>query len=106
MSVEVDIDQGINIKFCFILGQTTTNTNEILKKVHGKVALFRSRRFEWFSGIWGDHECLEDEAHVGQPHSVCMSETIENVREHVTSDRRLTIQVLANELVISKEVDT
>lgn len=76
----------------------------MLKQVYGEQALSRSRTFEWYGRFRDGRESVEDDAHTGRPISVRTPETIEKVRELVTSDRRLTIRILASELNIDKEV--
>lgn len=88
------MEQIINIKFCYRLGETATKLREILNEVYGEKTLFCSRTFEWFCRLREDLDCVVDEAHCGMPHSICTPETIEKVRKQMTSDRRLTIRGL------------
>lgn len=94
----------MNIKFCFKLGKSATETYVMLKQVYGEQALSRSRTFEWYGRFRDGRESVEDVAHTGRPISVRTPETIEKVRKLVTADRRLSIRMLASELNIDKEV--
>jgi len=42
------MEQKANIKFCFKLGKTFTETFKLLKKVYGDDCLSRTRVFEWY----------------------------------------------------------
>ncbi|KFM57786.1 hypothetical protein X975_14595, partial [Stegodyphus mimosarum] len=94
----------MNIKFCFKLGKSATETHAMLKEVYGEQALSRSRTFKWYGCLQDGRESVEDDTHTGKPISVCMPETIEKVRKLVTADWRRTIGMLASELNIDKEV--
>lgn len=59
--------------------------------------------FEWLA-IFGDgRKCLEDDVHSKWSHSVHTREKNYKVAGHLTFDRQLNIQILANKLNISKE---
>lgn len=42
------VEQRIYIKFCFKLGKTATETNDMIKLTFGEDAMSRARVFEWF----------------------------------------------------------
>ena len=42
-------EQRACIKFCFKLGKTATEWQEMLKKAFGEQAMGRSQTFQWFS---------------------------------------------------------
>ncbi|XP_035226671.1 protein GVQW3-like [Stegodyphus dumicola] len=98
------MEQRMNIKFCFKLDKTAAETYEMLKKVYGEEALFRSRTYEWFEHFRDGCESVEDDPHTGRPQSVHTPEVIEKVRDLVKCDRRLTFRVIANELNMDKKI--
>ena len=85
------------------MGKIAAETFKKLKQVYGEKALSSSKTFEWFKHFRDVRESVEDDRHTGRSQSVCTPETIEKVLDMVKCDRRLTIQVLANELNMIKE---
>jgi hypothetical protein len=43
-----DMEQRAGIKFCFKLGESASETYELLQKAYGSDSLSRSTIFEWF----------------------------------------------------------
>ena len=97
------IEQRINIKFCVKLGKTSTETLKMLRDVYRDSSMSRTRVFEWHKRFVEGREDVEDDPKSGMP---CTSTdtNIEKVRQLVRSDRRLTIRVIANEVVMDEEM--
>ena len=55
------VEQRANIKFCFKLGKTFTETHQMMKKVYGDNCLSRRRIHEWFKRFYEGREALEDD---------------------------------------------
>jgi len=77
------MEQKANIKFCFKLGKTFTETFELLKKIYVDDCLFRTRVFEWYKRFQDGREVLEDDPKVGRPKNKNRKELIEKVREMI-----------------------
>jgi hypothetical protein len=82
----------VSIQFCVKLGNTSTETYEMLQTVYGDEALSRG------SG----REDLQDDPRSGRPSTSRNPDTIANFREMVIPDRRLTLR-MSDELNINKE---
>jgi hypothetical protein len=87
-------EQHSNIKFCFKLGKTFMETHRMMKNVYGDQCMSRTccyERFKRFKDSWclGRPSLSYDGAHVAQ---VC---------EIVHSNRRLTVQEIAEECNMS-----
>jgi histone-lysine N-methyltransferase SETMAR len=95
--------QRVNIKFCVKLGKTPTETCEMLQTVYGDEALSRSRVSEWFKRFNGRREDLQHDPRSGRPSTSQNADTIANVREIVTRDRRLTLRIISDESNINKK---
>lgn len=95
------MEQRTNIKFCFKLGKSATETYEMIKKVYGEDAMSRSRVFEWFARFKAGRESTEDDERTGRPRSSRMDENIERVQTLVKQDRRMTIAMIAETLNLS-----
>lgn len=96
------MEQKINTKFFLRQGK---KPQEKLKQLYEEEVLSLSRTFELFIRFPDGRVCVKDKANAECPHSVCTLETIEKVRI-LSSDCRLKIRVLANELNISNEIVT
>jgi hypothetical protein len=92
------IKQRVNIKFCVQLDKTPTETYEMLQSVYGDEALSRISVFEWFKQFKDGREDIQDDPRSGRPSTFRNADTIANVREMVTLDRRLTLRIILDEL--------
>ena len=59
------IEQRANIKFCFKLGKTFTETHQMMKKVYGDDCLSRSHIHEWFKRFEEGRKALVDDERSG-----------------------------------------
>jgi hypothetical protein len=55
------MEQRVNIKFCYKLGKTATETHEMLVQVHGTKAVSRKCVYDWFKRFRDGKETTEDE---------------------------------------------
>lgn len=97
------MEQRHNIKFCFKLGKTATETHQMLVHVYGQDAVSRKCVYEWFVRLRAGRESVEDEPRSGRPCTSRTPENTERVRVLLTNDRRLTLRLIAEELGISKD---
>jgi hypothetical protein len=59
--------------------------------------------FEWYAKIWDGCENLEDDECSGRPTAVRMPDMVETVWESISTDHRMTLQMMEKKLKISKE---
>ncbi|KAJ4451706.1 hypothetical protein ANN_03176 [Periplaneta americana] len=97
------MEQRVNIKFCYNLGKTATETHGMLVQVYGREAVSRKCVYEWFKRFREGKETIEDEPRSGRPSTSRTPEIIEKVRQMPAQDRRLTLRSIAEELDISKD---
>ncbi|XP_069670078.1 protein GVQW3-like isoform X5 [Periplaneta americana] len=97
------MEQRINIKFCYKLGKTATETHGMLVQVYGREAVSRKCVYEWFKRFREGKETIEDEPRSGRPSTSRTPEMIAKVRQMLAQDRRLTLRLIAEELDISKD---
>ncbi|GBL97478.1 Putative uncharacterized protein FLJ37770 [Araneus ventricosus] len=95
------MEQRVNIKFCFKLGKTVTETHEMLVKVYGVETVSKKCVFEWFKRFRDGKEDVEDEPRSGRPPTSTTPDNIERVRRMLADDRRLSLRMIAEELKIS-----
>ena len=61
------MEQQVNIKFCYKLGKTATETHEMLVQVYGIEAVSRKCVYDWFKRFHDGKETTEDEPRSGRP---------------------------------------
>ncbi|GFS71524.1 histone-lysine N-methyltransferase SETMAR [Nephila pilipes] len=61
----------------------------------------RSRVFEWFARFRDGREAMDDDERCGRPRSSRTDENVEIVQALVRSDRRMTIEMIAESLNMS-----
>ncbi|GBN04084.1 Putative uncharacterized protein FLJ37770 [Araneus ventricosus] len=95
------MDQRVNIKFCFKLDNTATETHEMLVEVYGVEAVSKKCVFEWFKRFRDGKEDVEDEPRSGRPPTSTTPDNIERERRMLADDRRLSLRMIAEEMKIS-----
>jgi hypothetical protein len=73
--------QRINIKFCFKLGKTFTETHEMMKNVYGVQCMSRTHYYEWFKRFKPSRQSTHDEPHLEWPSASCDDAHVAQVRE-------------------------
>lgn len=97
------MEQRANIKFCYKLGKTPTETYEMLKFVYGNGTMSRSRVFEWYSRFREGREDPFDNDRSGRPSTSRNDENRERIKEIVEADRRITLRMLEDQTGINRE---
>ena len=97
----MSIEQRANIKFCFKLGKTFSETHQMMKEVYGDDCLSRSRIHEWFKRFQEGREALEDVERSGRPRNVVNEENAEIVREFIRKEPKSSLIYTKSELEIS-----
>jgi [histone H3]-lysine36 N-dimethyltransferase SETMAR len=94
-------DQRACIQFCFLLNKNAKETHQMLRQAFKEDAMGRTQVFEWFSRFKKGNMSLEDETRSGRPLIARNAANIEMVNQIIHSDRRLTIEAIAEETNIS-----
>ncbi|GBM93968.1 Putative uncharacterized protein FLJ37770 [Araneus ventricosus] len=95
------MEQRVNIKFCFKLGRTATETHEMLVKAD---AVSKKCAFERFKRFRDGKEDVKDEPLSGRPPTSTTPDNIERVRRMLADDRRLFLRMIALFTNICKSV--
>jgi hypothetical protein len=93
------LEQSANIKFCFKTGKTATETFQLIKQAYGDNALSRTGVSEWYTRFRDGRENPEDDECSGRPTAVRTPDTIEAVRELISTDRRMTLRMMEEEVL-------
>ena len=97
----MDLEQRVNIKFCFKLGKSPKETHEMLILVYGDAAVTLKTVYKWFDRFRKGFESIDDEERSGLLSTSCTDKNIAKVNKMVRSNRRLTIREIADDLHIS-----
>ncbi|EGI70284.1 FLJ37770-like protein [Acromyrmex echinatior] len=73
----MNFEQRANIKFCFKLGKTFTETHNLMKQVYGDNCVARASIYEWYTRFKNGREDINDDAHTGRPKSTINENSIE-----------------------------
>jgi len=96
--MERSIEQRYSIKFCVRLGKTPTETLPLIKEANKNEALSKAQVFRWHSG---GRESVEDLERCGRPSTATSDKSIAKVRDLLSSDRRLSLRMMADGLGMS-----
>ena len=69
IGTRMNFEQRANIKFCFKLGKTFTETHNLMKQVYGDNCVARTSVYEWYTRFKNGREDINDDAHTGRPKS-------------------------------------
>ena len=98
-----NIAQRYAIFFCVKLGESATTTHGKLQLAFGDDAMSRAQAFRWHKMFSEGRTIFEDEQRSRRPLTTQTSDKIARVRELVRSDRRLTVNMIADEVNMNWE---
>ncbi|XP_023714359.1 protein GVQW3-like, partial [Cryptotermes secundus] len=96
------IEQRYAIKFCVGLGKSGTETLGMIRQVFKDESMSQTAVFKWHKLFKCGRECVEDEARGGRPSTSRTDDNVQRVRDVLNSDRRLSVRMIANRVVIDK----
>ena len=79
----MDLEQCVNIKFCFKLGKSPKETHEMLILVYGDAAVTLKTVYKWFDRFRKGFESIDIEERDGRPATSCANTNIAKVNEMV-----------------------
>ena len=97
------MEQQINLKFFIRLGKNPTEALKLLQKVYGDDTMSRTRLYEWHRRFKEGREEVKDDHKNRRPSTSRTDENVEQVRQKVRSDCRLTVRIIADELGMNSE---
>ena len=95
------IEQRYCIKFCCKLGDTQVHTIQKIQQAFGNEAMGITQIKEWYNRFKQGQTSVESKPRSGRPSTSRNEELIENVRQIVENDRRITINEITEEVGIS-----
>lgn len=94
-------EQRCNVKFCVKLGQTFTETFQLLKQAYGDDALSRTQCYEWFLRFKSGRQSIEDDPRPGRPSTSTDEFHVRKINDLVCANSRLTVREIAEDVGIS-----
>ncbi|XP_068204662.1 protein GVQW3-like [Palaemon carinicauda] len=95
------LEQHANIKFCFKLNKSATETHQMLRQVYGDTAVSHKTVCKWFGRCKEGKESRDDDDRSGRPSTSRNDDNIAAVKTIIRSNRRLTIRELSEETNLS-----
>jgi predicted outer membrane protein len=90
--------------FCVKLGDSTTTTHGKFQQDFGDHAISRAQAFRWHSMFSEGRTLVEDGQHSRRPSATWTGDNTTRVRELVSSDQRLTVRMIADEVNMNREI--
>lgn len=101
---KMNIEQRANIKFCFKIGKSFTETHQLMKQVYGDDCLSRTSVFEWYKRFKDGREDLNDDEHTGRPRETTTEENIKIVADFIKKEPKSSVRYMEMELNIPKTI--
>ena len=92
------MEQRITLKFKARQKYTPTECFKLLEEVYDKDVMSRMQIIEWHKRFVKGREEVEDDPKTGRPSTTSTDKNITKVNQLVRSDRRLTVQIISEEL--------
>jgi transposase len=93
-----ELEQRTNIKFCFKLGKTVTESHEMVLRVYGDATVSRKTVYKWFGRFRRGALSTEDEQ---RSSTLTTEENMSKINKMIRANKRLTIREICNALNIS-----
>ena len=90
----MSIEQRANIKFCFKLGKTFTETHQMMQQVYGSGCLSHATINEWFRRFKDGREHLTDDERSGRPREAVNEINIEKVRQFIKNELKSSVRYM------------
>ena len=95
------VEQRSAIKFCLRNEISVTETFRMLQKVFGDLTISQKNVYKWYKDCKEDRERVDDLERPGRPSTLTDEQHVNQIKELVHKNRRLTIRDLAVTIGIS-----
>ena len=89
------LEHRANIKFCFKLNKSATETHQMLRQAYGDTSVIHKTVCKWFERFKEGKESLDDDARSGRPSTSRNNDNIAAVKTIIRSNRCLTIREIS-----------
>lgn len=98
----MNFEQRANVKFCFKLGKTFTETFELMRKDYENDWLFCTRVYKWFKKFKAGRKDIKDDEYTGRLKIVVIEKNIQKMRDFIKNEPKTTFCYMESELNIFK----
>uniref|UniRef100_A0A670JLM1 Mos1 transposase HTH domain-containing protein n=1 Tax=Podarcis muralis TaxID=64176 RepID=A0A670JLM1_PODMU len=98
--------QRVNMKFCFKLGKSASETHKMLTIVYRDEAVTRKTVYEWFKCFREGRQTIENDPQSGRLSTSRTAANFDKVHELLMWDWRLSVRMMAEEFHIPCEIVT
>ncbi|KAG5348132.1 SETMR methyltransferase, partial [Acromyrmex charruanus] len=95
------LEQRTCIKFCCKNEIKCSDTLKILQKCYGDDTLSKTQVYQWYECFKSGREAVEDDARPGRPSTSKTDENVDEIRQLLIENRKLTIREIAETTNIS-----
>ncbi|KYQ56039.1 hypothetical protein ALC60_05022, partial [Trachymyrmex zeteki] len=95
------MEQRVCINFCVKNGIKCSKTLEMLTVAYGESTLSKKNVYKWYKLFQEGRENVNDEPRSGRPSTSKTDENVQEVKEIVLKNRRITIREIVDDLNIS-----
>ena len=90
-----NFEQRANIKFCFKLNKSATETHKLLQEVYGDTAVTNKTVCKWFGRFRDGQDSLNDNERSRRPSTSRNDDNVAAIKTVIRGNRRLIIQEIA-----------
>ena len=96
------VEQRSAIKFCLRNEISVAETFKMLQKAFGDLTMSQKNVYKWYKGFKEGREPVDDLEHPGRPLTATDEQHVNQIKELVHKNRRLTIRDFADTIGISR----
>lgn len=100
-TMDSKLEQRTCIKFCCKNEITCSDTLKMLQKCYGDDTLSKTQVYQWYERFKSGREAVEDDARPGRPSTSKTDENVDEIRQLLIENRKLTIREIAETTNIS-----
>ena len=96
--IQRSVEQRYVIKFCAKLGNSGSETLQLLRAAYGNAVLSLAQVLRWHKAFNDGRESVEDEQRAGRPSTSRAENNVARVKAVLDRDRRLIVRLMAQEV--------
>ena len=101
--IQRSVEQRYVIKFCAKLGNSGSETLQLLRAAYGNAVLSLAQVLRWHKAFKDGRESVEDEQRAGHPSTSRTENNVARVKAVLDRDRCLIVRLMAEEVGILKK---
>lgn len=98
----MNFEKRSNIKFCYKLGKSFSQTLQMMQEAYGEHSISRSTTYLWYDAFKNGRENIFDEHRSGRSKSAITDSSIVKVRDFIKNNRKVSLRYAEMELQVPK----